>query len=133
MPPIIHPLLMFEGRAEEAMRLYVSLFDDAAIDVIDRYGPGEPGPEGKVRHATFHLGAQVIECIDSPISHDFTFTPSISLSVIVDDRDVLDRVFTRLAEGGTILMPLGPYPHSSHFGWLADEFGVSWQIQISRD
>lgn len=43
----ITPMLMFVGDAEEAMNLYVSLFPDAEVLDVDRYGPGEPGAEGR--------------------------------------------------------------------------------------
>lgn len=51
----IRPFLMFEGKAEEAMSLYVSLFPESrieSIDSINRYEPNEPGPEGTAQLAT---------------------------------------------------------------------------------
>ena len=74
----IKTFLMFEGKAEQAMTFYVSLFQDAAITDITRYGAGEMGPEGSVKKATFTLAGQVFMCIDSPAKHGFTFTPAIS-------------------------------------------------------
>ncbi|WP_348648233.1 VOC family protein [Rhizobium sp. ARZ01] len=71
----VKPFLMFQGRAEEAMAFYASIFPDCAIDETVRCGPGEAGPEGSVMLARFHIGRQSILCIDSPINHDFTFTP----------------------------------------------------------
>lgn len=122
------PFLMFEGKAEEAMRFYVSLFDDARIDEITRYGPGEEGPEGSVQQARFSLDGQALRCFDSPISHAFTFTPSISLFVTVDSEEKVEALFEKLSEGGQVLMPLDNYPFSQKFAWVADRFGVSWQV-----
>ena len=74
----LSPFLMFEGRAEEAMRFYVSLFHGSELIRLERYGPGEPGTEGSVKRADFVLAGQAVICIDSPVKHAFTFTPSMS-------------------------------------------------------
>jgi predicted 3-demethylubiquinone-9 3-methyltransferase (glyoxalase superfamily) len=125
----ITTFLMFEGRAEEAMTFYTSLFKDAEIVSVTRYGPGETGAEGTVQHATFSLAGQEFMCIDSS-GHEFTFTPAVSLFVQCDTEDELDRLYAALSEGGQPLMPLGEYGFSAKFGWVADRFGVSWQLNL---
>ncbi len=47
--------LMFEGTAEQAMNLYVSLFKGSEITRMERYGSGEPGAEDSVKRAEFTL------------------------------------------------------------------------------
>jgi predicted 3-demethylubiquinone-9 3-methyltransferase (glyoxalase superfamily) len=126
----ITTFLMFEGDAEQAMAFYVSLFDDAEITSVTRYGPGAPGPEGTVQHAVFTLAGQQFMCIDSPAKHDFTFTPAVSLFVQCEDAAEIERLHAALAEGGTQLMPLGDYGFSARFGWVNDRFGVSWQLNL---
>ena len=126
----ITTFLMFEGDAEEAMGFYMSLFDDAEIISIMRYGADGPGADGSVQHATFSLGGQRFMCIDSPAKHEFTFTPSMSLYVQCEDEAELDRLYAGLAERGTELMPLGDYGFSAKFGWVNDRFGVSWQLNL---
>jgi predicted 3-demethylubiquinone-9 3-methyltransferase (glyoxalase superfamily) len=123
--------LMFEGAAEEAMTLYVSLFDDSAIGDVQRYGPGEMGAEGTVKLARFTLAGREFLAIDSPIKHAFTFTPSMSLFVECASLDELESTFARLSEGGAVLMPLDNYGFSTRFGWLTDRFGVSWQLNLA--
>src|SRR5579884_3997410 len=76
--------LMFEGQAEEAMNCYVSLFQ-GAVTRIERYGPGEMGKEGSIKRAEFTLAGHRLACIDSPIKHNFSFTPSMSLFVDCQD------------------------------------------------
>lgn len=125
------PLLMFTGDAEEAMRFYASIFFPARIERIERYGPGEQGIEETVKHATLRVGDRTIHFIDSPAVHQFTFTPSISLAVRGASVAAVDGIFTRLSEGGTILMPLDRYPFSERFGWVTDRFGISWQVAIA--
>jgi predicted 3-demethylubiquinone-9 3-methyltransferase (glyoxalase superfamily) len=121
---------MFDGAAEDAMNFYVSLFKGSEISHIDRYGPGEQGKEGSVRTANFVLAGQQLMCIDSPIKHDFSFTPAVSLFVICEDEDELVEAFNQLSSDGSVLMPLDNYDFSRKFGWLNDRYGVSWQLNL---
>ena len=86
MPQRVRPFLMFEGKAEEAMTFYVSLFPDGKIVDIVRYGPGLAAAEGSVKLASFIVGGQTVMCIDSPPKHGFTFTPAFSLFVDCDTK-----------------------------------------------
>lgn len=124
--------LMFSGKAEEAMQLYTSCFDQSDILTITRYGANEDGKEGTVLLATFSLHGQVFMCIDSNVEHAFTFTPAISLYVKCTTEDEIDRVFQKLSHDGKILMPLAAYPFSEKFGWLEDKYGVSWQLTLEK-
>lgn len=127
----ITTFLMFEGSAEEAMTFYISLFENSEIIDITRYGPEGPGPEGSVIHATFSLNGQHFMAIDSFVQHDFTFTPAISLYVTCDTEAEIDDLYQKLSDGGGVLMPLGQQPFSEKFGWVADRFGVSWQLTLA--
>ncbi|WP_232243287.1 VOC family protein [Paenibacillus sp. GSMTC-2017] len=126
----IHTFLMFEGKAEEAMNFYVTLFENSEILSISRYGPEGPGAEGTVIQATFSLKGQTYMCIDSHVKHAFTFTPSISLFVNCESEEEVDRLYERLSANGSVLMPLGAYPFSRKFGWVSDSFGVTWQLNL---
>jgi predicted 3-demethylubiquinone-9 3-methyltransferase (glyoxalase superfamily) len=129
-PQKITTFLMFEGNAAQAMSFYVSLFDDAEVVSVSRYGADGPGAEGTVQHATFKLAGVPLMCIDSPAKHEFGFTPAISLYVQCADEAEIDRLYAALGEGGTELMPLGEYGFSPKFGWVNDRFGVSWQLNL---
>lgn len=129
----ITTFLMFEGKAEEAMNYYVSVFDQAEIVSIHRYGANETGSEGAVVHAIFSLCGQVFMCLDSNVKHDFTFTPSISLYVSCATEEEIDRLFEQLSQGGAVAMPLAAYPFSEKFAWVADKYGVSWQLSLESN
>lgn len=124
--------LMFNGKAEEAMSFYTSLFEKSRVLSITRYGPGETGAEGSVMHATFSLGGQEFMCIDSNVEHGFTFTPAMSIYVNCETEAEIDRLFGALSASGQVLMPLDRYPFSDKFAWLADRFGVSWQLSLAK-
>lgn len=129
---IITPFLMFEGSAESAMNFYISLFKDATVINISRYGANETGAEGTVKHATFTLHGQEFMCIDSNVSHGFSFTPAMSLYVKCASEAEIKMLFEKLSEGGQIFMPLDKYPFSEKYGWVSDKFGVSWQLNLTK-
>lgn len=131
METTVTPFLMFQGNASEAMAFYVSLFPDAKIISDVRYGLGGRGAEGTVMKASFSIAGQTVLCIDSPMKHDFSFTPAISLFVECESEQQLDRLSAELSKGGKFLMRLGSYGFSRKFAWLNDRFGVSWQLNLN--
>jgi predicted 3-demethylubiquinone-9 3-methyltransferase (glyoxalase superfamily) len=126
----VTPFLMFEKGAEEAMKLYISLFTRSEVLAIERYGPEGPGAEGSVKRADFTLAGQRVICIDSPVKHQFGFTPSVSLFVECESELELDEVFKQLSSGGVVMMAPDNYGFSKKFVWFNDRFGVSWQLNF---
>jgi predicted 3-demethylubiquinone-9 3-methyltransferase (glyoxalase superfamily) len=123
------PLLMFQrGDAQDAMRFYADIFG-GTIDTIERFGPGEQGTEGTIKQATLTICGRQLQFLDSPPVHAFDFTPSVSLCVSCEDVEEIDEAFTRLIEGGSVLMPLDNYG-STRFAWVKDRFGVAWQLDV---
>lgn len=129
----ITTFLMFDGQAEEAMKLYTSVFANSEIISISRYGANEAGKEGSVQHATFSLAGQQFMCIDSNVKHEFTFTPAMSLYVTCESEEEIDTAYERLSQNGQVFMPLGEYPFSRKFGWVGDKFGVTWQLTLASN
>jgi predicted 3-demethylubiquinone-9 3-methyltransferase (glyoxalase superfamily) len=128
----IRPFLLFEGRAEEAMNFYVSLFSGGEITEIVRYASGQAGAERSVMKAVFTVGGQSIMCADSVVQHAFTFSPATSLFVTCESEAEIRRLFAALSEGGNQFMPLGEYGFSRKFAWVSDRFGVSWQLNLEQ-
>ena len=124
----ISNFLMFEGKAEEAMNFYISLFENSKVEHIIKCGPNQGGVEGSIMHAKFTLNGRAFMCIDSAVKHQFTFTPAMSLYVDCGSEAEVDKLFSALSEGGQVLMPLGAYPFSKKYAWLSDRFAVSWQL-----
>lgn len=120
----IIPTLMYvgaqAGRAEEAVRLYASVFESSSVGEILRYGRGEgPEREGAIKHATFTLEGQTFGAMDSALGQEFTFNEAVSLMRLCQTQTEIDRFWASLtADGG----------QESMCGWLKDKFGVSWQI-----
>jgi len=112
----IVPFLWFDGRAEEAMNFYVSIFKNSKIGSVARYGEAGPGPKGTVMSATFQLAGQEFMALNG--GPQFAFSPAISFFVNCETQEEVDELWAKLSEGGEI----------QRCGWLKDKFGVSWQI-----
>ena len=78
------------------------------------------------------LDGSALKAIDSAAPHAFTFTPAISLWIECSSRQEIERVSTLLAEGGTMLMPPDNYGFSQWFCWVADRYGVTWQLNLAQ-
>lgn len=119
----IVPTLMFSGdvygKAEEAIRSYTSVFRDAAIGDIVRYGDGEePARKGTIKHAGFRLEGKQFAAMDSAGTHEFTFNEAISFMVHCRTQGEIDHYWDGLSAR----------PEAEQCGWLKDRYGVSWQI-----
>ena len=125
----ITPFLWFDGKAEDAMNFYVSLFKNSKTGRVTRCGDAGPGPKGSVLTATFQLEGQDFTALNGgPM---FKITPAISFFVNCATQDEIGALWERLSAGGAVLMPLDTYPFSQQFGWVQDRFGVSWQVNLA--
>jgi len=112
----ITPFLWFNNKAEEAMNFYLSVFKEAKVVNISRYGEAGPGKKGSVMTATFQLfGQEFIALNGGP---QFAFSPAISFFVKCQTQDEVDDYWEKLSNGGEI----------HECGWVTDKFGVTWQI-----
>jgi predicted 3-demethylubiquinone-9 3-methyltransferase (glyoxalase superfamily) len=126
----ITTFLMFAGTAQSALRSYVALFSDSRIVSLELYGPGEVGAAGSVKRAIFELHGTRYMCIDSPVHHDFSFTPSISLYVQCDSLEQFEHLYASLSAEGKVFMAPAAYGFSQRFAWIQDRFGLSWQFNL---
>ena len=116
--------------AEQAMNLYVELFENSEILDIKRWGENGPGKEGTIMQATFSLNGQQYMCSDSPPIHEWDFSPAISNFVECKDKEELNRLYEALSVNGEVFMPPGNYGFSTLFTWVVDRFGISWQLNL---
>ena len=118
----ITPSLLFvgaqQGKAEEAINFYTSIFQNSGISQIERYSAEDNDVEGTIMYASFSLNGQEFAAMDSSMEHAFNFTPAISLFVKCETQQEIDVFWEMLSKGGA----------KSRCGWLQDKYGVSWQI-----
>ena len=119
-----------DNNAENAMNFYVELFDNTRIINVERWGKNAQVEEGKIMQATFELDGNLFMCSDSPPVHDWDFTPAVSNYIECENESEQERLFSKLSENGKVTMPLDNYGFSKKFGWVIDQFGVSWQLNL---
>jgi predicted 3-demethylubiquinone-9 3-methyltransferase (glyoxalase superfamily) len=117
----ITPFLWFDGKAEEAINFYVSLFEDSKVESISRYGEAGPGPKGTVMSVTFQLAGQKFMGLNA--GPEFKFTPAISFFVNCETQEEVDRFWEKLSEGGQINNAAGSRTSS---GCRGRSFPPSW-------
>lgn len=128
----ITPNLWFDGQAEEAVRFYVSCFEDGRIGNVSRYGKeGQEKhgkPEGEVMTMEFELFGRGFTALNG--GPQFKINPSINFFVRCDTKEEVNKLWNQLIAGGEAMMPLDKYEWSEYYGWLNDRFGASWQIML---
>jgi predicted 3-demethylubiquinone-9 3-methyltransferase (glyoxalase superfamily) len=114
--------LWFDGRAEEAVNFYTSVFRNSKVTAVSRYGEAgreiHGGVPGKVLTMAFELDGVSFTALNG--GPQFKFNEAISLQVNCDTQTEIDHFWNRLSEGGP--------PEAQQCGWLKDRFGVSWQV-----
>lgn len=113
---MITPFLWFDDQAEAAAKFYVSVFKNARIGKITRYGPAGPGRQGSVMTVSFRLDGQEFIALNG--GPHYKISPGVSFFVSCKTQKEVDRLWAKLSRGGK----------NMRCGWLTDKFGVTWQI-----
>ena len=125
------PYLFFTGNAEEVLNFYKEAFDGEIL-MVSRYADSPmPVPEEqkqKIMHARLSFAGNTIMISDSYKDGGKAPGGNITLSVEVPDKPQLEKVFSKMAAGGKITMPLQDQFWGATFGMLDDKFGVSWMF-----
>jgi predicted 3-demethylubiquinone-9 3-methyltransferase (glyoxalase superfamily) len=112
----ITTFLTFNDQAEEAVKMYTSIFKNSRIISATRYGDAGPGPNGSIMSASFELDGQEFVALNGGPS--FNFAQGFSLLVDCTTQKEVDDYWEKLSAGG----------EPGRCGWLTDKFGVSWQV-----
>lgn len=130
----ITPHLWFDKESKQAAEFYTSAFGNNSK--ITNITTLHDTPSGDTDIVSFELSSQPFMAISAgPL---FQFNPSVSFMVNFDPsrdenaRKNLDALWEKLSAGGTALMPLDQYPFSERYGWVADKYGLSWQLILSN-
>jgi predicted 3-demethylubiquinone-9 3-methyltransferase (glyoxalase superfamily) len=120
--------LWFDKEAKEAADFYTSIFADSKI--LNSTTLNDT-PSGSVDVVDIMLRGQKFTLISAgPL---FRFNPSVSFIIACETMEEVDILWSKLSEGGSVLMELQEYPFSKKFGWTADKYGLSWQIMHTGD
>lgn len=122
------------GKAEEAIKLYISLIPNSEIIKIERWSEGEPmSVAGQIKTVLFTLAGSEYMASENTAPHQFAFTPAISIFVECADDGEINRLHQELSKDGKEFMPLDNYGFSKKFAWVEDRYGVSWQLNLANN
>jgi PhnB protein len=125
----LSPYINFQGRAREAMEFYQSVLGgNLDLETVDEQGATRPaGPGDRIMYSRLDAEGMTIIGVDG---YPPTVGDNIAIALRGTDKDRLYRVFSGLAEGGTIKMPLTTQSWGDDVGYLMDKFGISWVVDI---
>ena len=139
----IRPYLFFDGRCDEAISFYKAVMG-AEVNRLMRYkdmppqqsgeGKGCDGPApaaDKVMHPVGRFGGSTVYMSDGRATGQPKFD-GFSLNVGLETEAQAEKLFAALADGGAIVMPIGPTFFAKRFGMVADKFGVNWMIMTEK-
>ena len=132
----LNPYLGFRDNAQEAMTFYQSVFGgELTMSTFAEYHASEdPAEQEKIMHAQLRTDAgMVLMGADTPNSMDYTPGNNFSVSLSGSNEAELRGYFDKLAEGGTIAMPLERTPWGDIFGMCKDRFGVDWLVNVGSE
>jgi PhnB protein len=134
----IQPYLFFNGNCEQAIEFYRKALG-AEVEMMMRFkespepappGTVQPGFENKIMHASFRIGQTTVMASDG-CSADKASFQGFSLSLNAPSEQEADRVFTALADGGQVKLPLTKTFFSPRFGMVEDRFRIGWMINVA--
>ena len=124
----ITPFLWFDGKAEEAAKLYSSLFSNSKVISMKHWAEGSPFPKEQIMTCVFELHGQRFHAFDAgPL---FKFNATISFFVVCETESEINKLWEGLIHDGKVMMALDKYPWSEKYGWIQDRFGISWQLMM---
>jgi predicted 3-demethylubiquinone-9 3-methyltransferase (glyoxalase superfamily) len=110
----INPCFWFDGQAKAAADFYASTFPDARL------------LGGSNFVVSVEVGGLKLSLLNG--GPQFKVNSSISLFYNCGSEAEIDTLWKTLSRGGSVLMPLDNYPFARKYGWVADKFGVNWQL-----
>ncbi len=136
---VVQPYLFFSGWCEEALAFYTTALG-ATVGMMMRFNESPdpavmqmlpPGFENKVMHCEFKVGSLGVMASDG--CGESTALSGFRLALQVPTEADADRVFSALAEGGTIDMPMCKTFFSPRYGQVTDRFNVGWMVMVPAD
>lgn len=131
--PHLDPYLFFDGNCAEAMQFYHRTLG-GKMEAMLRYADSPDaaacaaGSGDRIMHACIDLNGQLLMASDCPQGQPYEGMRNVSISLVYGNVGEAKQVFDALAEGGKVMMPMGPTFWAETFGMLTDRYGTSWMI-----
>jgi PhnB protein len=130
----LSPYINFQGRAHEALEFYHQVLGGTLdLHTVTAQGGAQPaGPEDRIMYARLEADGVLLIATDGHPAYPAQVGDAMALALSGTDQDRLTQIFQALAAGGKIKQPLTAQPWGATVGWLMDQFGISWMVQIAQ-
>jgi PhnB protein len=130
----LNPYIAFADTARQALEFYRDVFGgELAMNTFGEYGAAEGPDADKIMHGQLETPAgYTLMASDTPAGMERTVGTNISVSLSGDDADALRGYFAKLAEGGSVPVPLEKQMWGDEFGMCVDRFGIAWMVNIGQ-
>ena len=130
----LNPYLNFNGNARQALEFYASVFGGTLnVSTFADFGAADAADADKIMHGQLETDAgYTLMAADTPPGMEFNGMHGFGVSLSGDDADALRGYFDKLADGGTVTMPMQKQAWGDEFGMCTDKFGVPWLVNIGQ-
>jgi PhnB protein len=131
----VAPYINFQGRAREAMELYQSVLGGT----LELYAAGDQGapraaePGDRIQHARLSGEGFLLVGSDGHPNYPPTTGDNMAVLLVGTDRAAMQSAFEKLSEGGQVKMPLTEGPWGGAAAWLADRYGINWNLDLQPE
>lgn len=132
----INPHINFNGNAEEAFNFYKSVFGGEFTKLIrlkdiasEEFEPSD-ADANKILQIALPIGDNILMANDVPefMGRVNENENRSKISISVDSKEMADRIYHGLSEGGIVEMPIGEGPWGNYFAMFRDKYGIEWMI-----
>jgi PhnB protein len=131
----LNPYLNFDGNAAEAMRFYQSCLEGSKL-MMQTFGEAPIGAseehKNRLMHGQLTYEGMCLMASDTMPGQPLSVGNNVQLSLNLEDQALQEKIFNKLAEGGTITMPLQDTFWNARFGMLTDKFGINWLLNCEK-
>ena len=126
----VNAYIIFKGNCRQAIEFYKTALSGEVLS-LQTFGESpmsHMGPADSIMHSTMRVGTSTLMLSDDPSPDSSSGEGKISLAIGLDDTEQARRIFEKLAEGGSVIMPLQKTYWAEGFGMLTDQFGIRWMV-----
>ena len=126
----VNPYIAFKGNCQQAIEFYKTALGAAVLftQTVGESPMSNMGPPTNIMHCTMKVGDSMIMMCDDPRPEAAAGDGNISLAIGLNDPERASQLFSNLADGGSVLMPLEKTYWAEAFGMVRDKFGVKWMV-----
>ncbi|MCM0677179.1 VOC family protein [Micromonospora phytophila] len=129
----LNPYISFPGTAREAMEYYQRVFGgELELNTFGEFGNDDPALADKIMHGVLRTrNGFTLMGADTAPGMEHQPGTNIAISLSGDDAEELHGYWGKLADGGTVSVPMEKQMWGDEFGMCVDRYGIGWLVNIT--